>query len=145
MKNILFYLSTILYSCTGFAQSGDRQVIKQLNEDWIHAYPTKDTTTMSRIFADDIILIAPNGSKMNKRQMLAATASPEQKIKSAQVDSVDVRLLNKNVGLIMAYTSFVFLVDGKEMPGRNCYLDVYERRKGRWVAVAAHVTLLSIK
>jgi hypothetical protein len=29
------------------------------------------------------------------------------------------------------------------MTGRNCYQDIYVKRKGKWMAVMAHVTLLS--
>jgi|GEM_PF-5641466 len=28
------------------------------------------------------------------------------------------------------------------MKGRNCYQDVYVKRKGRWMAIAAHVVSL---
>jgi hypothetical protein len=31
------------------------------------------------------------------------------------------------------------------MTGQNCYQDVYVKRKGNCLAVAAHVTLLSMK
>ncbi|HWK05146.1 MAG TPA: nuclear transport factor 2 family protein [Puia sp.] len=145
MKKILLVLAVLLYSAITFAQSGDQQTLKQLNEDWIHAYPTKDTATMSKIFADDIIMITPNGSKIGKKIMLSRTASPDQQIISANVDSVDVRLLGANVGLIMAYVSFVSKAGDKEIAGKNCYLDVYEKRNGKWLAVAAHVTLLNFK
>jgi uncharacterized protein (TIGR02246 family) len=131
----------VLYSSIAFAQSPDVAALKKLNEDWIHSYPAKDTATMSRIFADDMVMITPNGSKMNKMEQLSLTASPNQQIISANVDSVDVRLLG-NVGLVMAYASFVLKVNGEEMKGKNCYLDVYEKRNGKWVAIAAHVTLL---
>jgi hypothetical protein len=30
----------------------------------------------------------------------------------------------------------------KKITGKTDYLDVYEKRKGRWVAIAAHVTYL---
>jgi len=33
-------------------------------------------------------------------------------------------------------------VDGKESKGSTDYLDVYEKRNGRWWAIAAHVTYL---
>jgi hypothetical protein len=36
-------------------------------------------------------------------------------------------------------------VDGKDITGKNCYQDVYIKRKGRWVAIAAHVTLLGME
>jgi len=134
----------LFYSSFSFAQSNDVEALKKLNEDWIHSYPGKDTATLSKIFADDMIMITPNGTRMSKKEQLINTASPGQQIESANVDSVEVRLLG-NVGLVMAKASFVSKAGGKEMTGQTCYLDVYEKRNGKWVAVAAHVTLLGMK
>lgn len=143
MKHLIYFLPFIL-SLTCVAQSsssGDIKTLEKLNEDWIHSYPTKDTATMSRIFADDLIMITPNGSRMSKKDIIANVASPGQKIASSKVDKVQVKLLG-NIGLVMAEASFVAVDNGKEVPGRTNYLDVYEKRKGRWVAIAAHVTYL---
>ena len=48
-----------------------------------------------------------------------------------------VRVLGE-VALVHARTTF--LRDGR--PGRGRYTDVWARRRGRWLAVAAHVTRL---
>jgi len=143
MKPFIFLLSSFL-SLTCIAQtssSGDVKTLEKLNEDWIHSYPTKDTVTLSRIFADDLIMITPNGSRMSKKDIIANVASQRQQVASAKVDKVQVRLLG-NIALVMAEASFVSVDNGKETPGRTNYLDVYEKRKGRWVAIAAHVTYL---
>ena len=142
MKLLIFLLS-LFFTSVSFGQTGadDIATLKKLNEDWIHSYPSKDTATMSKIFADDIIMITPNGSRMSKREMLANTASPKQQIRSSKVDKVEVKLVG-NVGLVMAEASFVSVDNGKEAPGRTGYLDIYEKRNGRWVAIAAHVTYL---
>jgi hypothetical protein len=42
----------------------------------------------------------------------------------------------------MAEASYISIDNGNEVPGRTNYLDVYEKRNGRWVAIAAHVTFL---
>ena len=140
---LIFFLSMLLPSAS-FAQSSssdDIKALEKLNEDWIHSYPGKDTATLSRIFADDLIMITPNGSRMSKKDIITNLASQGQQIRSARVDKVQVRLLG-NVGLVMAEASFVTNDNGKEVPGRTNYLDVYEKRNGRWVAIAAHVTFL---
>jgi uncharacterized protein (TIGR02246 family) len=130
------------YSTPLLAQTDDINTLKQLNEAWIHAYPGKDTATMSRIFADDLVLTNPAGAKITKQMILRNVVSGGQQVLTAKVDSVDVRLLGNAVGLVTATASFTFSSDGKKVAGRTCYLDVYEKRNGRWVAVAAHVTSL---
>ncbi|HLZ87941.1 MAG TPA: nuclear transport factor 2 family protein [Puia sp.] len=119
-------------------RSADIAAIKQLNADWIHNYMVKDTATFDRIFADDFILINPSGKKFTKKDVIANIGQP---IVSAKVDTVEVQL-HGNIGLVIAKCSFVTRAEGKESAGQTDYLDVYEKRKGRWWAIVAHVTYL---
>lgn len=140
MKKLFFLLLfSIGIAAAGSAQSADITAIKQLNADWIHCYTTKDTATFARIFADDFVLINPVGKKFTKQDMLRGL--PTQPIVSSTVDTVEVQL-HGNIGLVMAKCSFVSRADGKESTGQTSYLDVYEKRKGRWWAIVAHVTWL---
>ena len=143
MKYLIYCLLVFLTSAAmgQSSSSDDVKTLEKLNEDWIHSYPGKDTATLARIFADDLIMITPNGSRMSKKEIIVNLASPGQQIVSTKVDKVQVRLLG-NIGLVMAEASFISLDNGKEVPGRTNYLDVYEKRNGRWVAIAAHVTFL---
>ena len=139
----LIFSCCILSGLASLAQtaSDDINTVKKLNEDWIHSYPDKDTVTMARILADDLIMITPNGSRIGKQDILKNMASPSQQVKTSKVDKAEVRLVG-NTALIFAEASFVTLDNGKETPGRTSYLDIYEKRHGRWVAIAAHVTYL---
>jgi len=143
MKYLIYCLLAFLTSAAmgQTSSSDDVRTLEKLNEDWIHSYPGKDTATFARIFADDLIMITPNGSRLSKKECIANLESPGQRIVSTKVDKVQVRLLG-NIGLVMAEASFISLDNGKEVPGRTNYLDVYEKRNGRWVAIAAHVTFL---
>jgi len=134
-----FFLAALLALGLGAqAQSADIDAIKKLNEDWIHNYVVKDSTTWSRIFADDFVLVNPAGKKMTKREIVA---TPFQPISTAGVDFAEVQI-HGNIGLIHARCSFTIVADGKETKGQTDYLDVYEKRNGRWWAIAAHVTWL---
>jgi uncharacterized protein (TIGR02246 family) len=143
MRVTIIWIILTLFSQICFSQSKDIEILKNLNRDWINSYPTKDSATLNRIFADDFVLINHRGMKMTKKDILASL--DKQETLSAKIDSVDVKLLTDNVGVVTAYTTFVLKADGKEMTGQNCYQDIYLKRKGKWVAVAAHVTLLSFK
>jgi len=100
---------------------------------------------LSKILADDFIMIGPNGSRQTKNDNLINLFSPNVEINSVNIDSVDVRLLTPDVGILSAWTTFEMKVDGKASIGKNCYQDIYLKRKNKWVAVSAHVTLLSIR
>ena len=57
-------------------------------------------------------------------------------ISSLAAHDVDVRLLGEDA-IIHARTTYT-LADGR--PGSGRYTDVWARRNGAWLAVAAHVT-----
>jgi hypothetical protein len=64
---------------------------------------------------------------------------------SIKIDGVDVRPLTTDVAIITGYASIATNPSAKAIPTRNCYQDVYVKREGKWVAVAAHVTVLVSK
>ena len=143
MKKTFASILLITIFQVGLSQKRDIEALTKLNQDWLNSYPKKDTATLAKIFADDFILISPKGVKMTKRDIIANL--DKQETVSVGIDSLDIRLLTKKAGIITVYTTFVLKTDGKEITGKNCYQDVYVKRKGKWLAVAAHVTLLSVK
>jgi ketosteroid isomerase-like protein len=121
-------------------QSGDEDALKALNAAFIHGYMTKDTARLSPIFADDFILINPSGQRRNRQEVLNGFISSPHFL-SCEVDTVGIRLYG-TIGLVLARAVFTTDDNGKKTTARTDYLDVYEKRKGRWVAIAAHVTYL---
>jgi uncharacterized protein (TIGR02246 family) len=145
MKSILVLCVLAVFFCFDCqSQNSDMEAIKKLNQDWLNSFPTRDSATLSKILADDFVLIGANGSKQTKKDNLRNLVSPGIEFKSVKIDSVDVRLLTPDVAVLTAWTSFIFKTEGKEMKGSNCYQDVYMKRKDRWWAVSAHVTLLGM-
>jgi hypothetical protein len=138
------YIFTLVLICTNvIAQDKDVTELKKMNEEWIHSYPKKDTAMLNRIFADDFVLINPKGIRFIKKDVIDNIG--KQQINFVNVDSAAVRILTKDVAIITAYTTFKLMDNGKELTGKNCYQDVYIKRKDRWQAVSAHVTLLDIQ
>ena len=78
MKRILIILIGIFCYCSSSAQNKDAEILKKLKADWIASYVTKDSTTMSRIFADDLVLTNPGGRAMSKKDILNGLMSPGQ-------------------------------------------------------------------
>ncbi|HSZ85383.1 MAG TPA: nuclear transport factor 2 family protein [Puia sp.] len=140
MKIIFSFLLMMILQ-NAFSQHKDVEEIKKLNYDWINCYVTKDIVTYRKIFADDFLLISPGGKKFSKEQTVNNLNN--QQITSTHIDSVDVRLLTNDVGILTGYITFVTKDGGKNVTGRTCYQDIYIKRKGRWYAVSAHVTLIN--
>jgi ketosteroid isomerase-like protein len=130
----------LLIAIAARSQSGDTDALKVLNAAFIHGYMTRDTASLSPIFANDFILINPAGQQRNKQEVLNGFISSPHFL-SCDVDTVEIRLYG-TIGLVLARAVFTTDDNGKKTTGKTNYLDVYEKRRGRWVAVAAHVTYL---
>ncbi len=128
---------------SSFGQDKDIEQITKLNKSWLDLTVKKDTAVFSQIFADDFVLISPSGNKVTKQNVVKNILT--QELKSVIIDSLDVKLLTNNIGLVTCYITFVVPDNGKDMTGKNCYQDIYIKRKNRWYAIAAHVTMLSYK
>ena len=117
------------------AQHSDLDVLKALNEDYIHSVQHSDVKRFNEILADDFLCSNPDGSLIDRAQFLRQTAAPVT-ISNLRAHDVNVRVLG-DVAIIHARTTYT-LADGREGKGR--YTDVWARRGGKWVAVSAHVT-----
>jgi ketosteroid isomerase-like protein len=113
----------------------DLQTLLALNHDYVESVQQGDVRRFEEILADDFVCSNPDGSLVDRAGFLEQTARPVTISRLAAHD-VDVRLLG-DVAIIHARTTYT-LADGQ--PGTGRYTDVWARRDGRWLAVAAHVT-----
>jgi uncharacterized protein (TIGR02246 family) len=119
----------------GGAPAHDRDALIALNRDYVQCVQQGDVRRFDEILAEDFVCSNPDGSHVDRDGFLAQTARPVT-IADLQAHDVDVRVLG-DVALIHARTTYT-LADGRQGAGR--YTDVWARRDGRWLAVAAHVT-----
>jgi ketosteroid isomerase-like protein len=140
MKNCILLLLLIVSTKVASAQEADIKKLKELNEKWIASFVTRDTATMRSIYADDMELVSPGGEIFHKKDLLKNLLSLNQEFVSSKVDSVRVRIFN-NIGLVNATSTAHGKAAQKEFTVTTCYLDVYEKRNGRWYAVASQVTV----
>jgi len=139
---LLLVFITAAFVQNSFAQADDPATLKKLNSIFLTAIVDRDTAALSSVLADDFVLINPGGQKHDKATNLQSTLLPGIRILSIKIDSVEARMIDANVGIITAWTTFVSNTGGSQTTGHNCYQDVYARRANGLKAVAAHVTLL---
>jgi ketosteroid isomerase-like protein len=113
----------------------DREILEQLNRDYISSVQHSDVRRFDEILADDFLCSNPDGSLVDRAAFLAQTARPVT-IQGLQARDVIIRILG-DVAIIHARTSYT-TADGRAALGR--YTDVLARRQGRWLCVSAHVT-----
>jgi ketosteroid isomerase-like protein len=119
----------------GTTMKDDLAALTKLNDDYISSVQHSNVKRFDEILADDFLCSNPDGSLIDRRQFLEQTAKPVT-IRNLQAHDVNVRLMG-DVAIIHARTSYT-TADGQAGGGR--YTDVWARRKGRWLAVSAHVT-----
>jgi ketosteroid isomerase-like protein len=109
--------------------------VTALNRDYIHSVQHGDVRRFDEILAEDFLCSNPDGSLVDKSQLLAQTERPVT-IRGLTPQDVKIRILG-DVAIIHARTSYI-AADGEQRNGR--YTDVWARRDGKWLAVSAHVT-----
>ena len=113
----------------------DVETLEQLNRDYINSVQASDVRRFDEILADDFLCSNPDGALVDRAGFLAQTARPVT-ISNLEARDVRIRIMG-DVALIHARTTYR-KPDGTAGGGR--YTDVWARRAGRWLAVAAHVT-----
>jgi len=105
-----------------------------LNDAYIQSVQRGDVDRFEQLLADDFLCSPADGGLLTRAEFLARTAQPVA-IRDLAAHDVRVRVMG-DVAIIHARTTFTTL-DGRAGTGR--YTDIWARRGGRWVAVAAHV------
>ena len=117
------------------AAKTDLDQLHELNRDYINSVQTMDVKRFDEILSDDFVCSNPDGSMVDRAAFLQQTARPIA-ISGLEARDVDVRLMG-DFAIIHARTTYT-LPDGR--PGTGRYTDIWARRNGTWLAVAAHVT-----
>jgi len=110
----------------------DLEVLERLNDDYIASVRHPDTRRFAEILGDDFLCSLPDGSLIDRAAFLDRMAHAPA-MTDLRVHDVNIRLLG-DVAIVHARTSFSH-PDGT--PGSGRYTDVWARRDGHWLAVAA--------
>jgi uncharacterized protein (TIGR02246 family) len=107
--------------------------IREIEQSWAQVAVSGDPAVIEKIFADDFLGVAPDGTQYTKSQFIEDTKANPLGFKSIVLDDMKVRFIG-NVAIAQGRETFT-KQDGEK--GRFVWTDVLERRKGNWVLVAA--------
>jgi uncharacterized protein (TIGR02246 family) len=113
----------------------DLETLRELNAEYVRSVQESDVRRFEEMLADDFLCTNSDGSLLDRAAFLEHTAHPVT-IANLTAHDVDIRLLG-DVAIVHARTTFTW-PDGR--CGASRYTDVWARRDGRWLAVAAQVT-----
>jgi ketosteroid isomerase-like protein len=116
-------------------QRADLDTLRRLNQNFVRSVEESDVGYFEEALAEDFLNSNPDGSLVDRVAFLEQIARPAM---ISQLESHDVRIrLLGDIAIIHARTTYR-KTDGREGAGR--YTDVWARREGRWLCIAAHVT-----
>jgi ketosteroid isomerase-like protein len=115
--------------------AGEVEILTQLNKGYVDAVQNSDVAWFDQHLADDFLNSNPDGTLVDRAGFLAQIIRP-QAVKGLEPREVKIRLFG-DFAIIHARSVYT-KPDGKSAAGR--YTDIWAKRNGRWVCVAAHVT-----
>jgi hypothetical protein len=114
------------------------ETINEMNNLYIDSIVRADADQFDRILADDFLCSNPDGSLVDRAEFLRRIRASTP-LRYMHLEDVRIRTI-ADTAIIHARTTFA-LGDGTEGTGR--YTDIWSKRDGRWLAVAAHVTRIA--
>ena len=115
-------------------ERGDHEILEELNRGYVRSVAERDTAWFDRHLAADFLNTSSDGSLADRAAFLSQIAAVTG-VSAIEAHDVLIRVLN-DVAIIHARTTFT-TSDGRQGAGR--YTDIWARRAGAWVCVAAHV------
>ena len=112
--------------------------IRDLENSWAQVAVSGDPAVIKRIFADDFVGVAPDGSHYTKQGFIDDTKAHPLGFTSIAIEAMKVRF-EGNVAVAQGHEVFA-RKDGDR--GRFVWTDVLVRRNGKWQVIAAQDALV---
>jgi ketosteroid isomerase-like protein len=90
-----------------------KEEVQVFYEEFLEALKSGDTTSLERIYADDYLLVRPNGDTLGKNEILADLRHHSMRFTSFEVNDVLIRTKGF-VGILTAAVRSTALRDGVE-------------------------------
>jgi ketosteroid isomerase-like protein len=105
-------------------------VVRTHSEGFNRALMTRDLGTLSAIYADDYMLVRPDGSVLGKEEVLRDLGAGSLRFTSIELANVGVRIYDQTA-LLTGDSRTVTLRNGDETSARIRLLAVYVHDRGR--------------
>ena len=122
-----------------FGSSAETE-LKALEQQWSDAYKKGDTAVLKTVEAEDWTLIDPEGTTTTKAQDIKELGDKTFVVKESTNSDVKVRMLGDNHAAITGSAKMSGLYKNKEFSGEYRFLDIFEKKDGKWQAIMSQVT-----
>lgn len=120
-----------------------KELITDLNRQWMRAYSCGDLDFLERHMADDYVGTFPDGTVHDKRSEIEAVRAGRVKITEMEPLEMNVSIYNNDAAVLTGRSRIKAVVEGQAMSADFRFTDVWIAREGRWQAVASQVTRIA--
>jgi ketosteroid isomerase-like protein len=140
MKTTLITLVMAVSLASAAFGAGADAELKAIEQQWFDAYVKSDPAFIKNIEAEDYSIIEPDGTVSTKAQDVKAVTDKTFVMKSATMSDFKCRMIGDNCAVVTLMVKMSGTADGKDFSGDYRGTDVFEKKNGKWMAVASQVT-----
>ncbi len=107
-----------------------REEVQAFYEEFLEALRSGDIASLEGIYADDYLLVRPNGDTLTKKEILADLQHHRMRFTSFQVDDILIRTKGF-VGIVTALVRSIAVRDGVEIEARARQLAIVSKENGK--------------
>jgi ketosteroid isomerase-like protein len=115
------------------------EAVRKVERDMGDAMVAVDIDKLNQIFADDWATIGSSGRIITKEKVLQDFKSGKDKLVSYENGPIDVQVFG-DVAVAHAGVTEKRIRDGKDDSGESVWMDLLEKRAGKWVVVRSAST-----
>jgi ketosteroid isomerase-like protein len=112
----------------------DIVAIKQISQDMGDAMVRADIDRLDQIYADDFVTVGRSGKVITKADLLSNFEAFHDKLESFETGPIDVQVFG-NVAVAHGSVSEKRIRDDKDVSGDFVWMDLLEKRAGKWQVV----------
>ena len=147
MTKFLVYLVTMFWCLSASAQSGEMKrstvesEIAALEQTWAAAQKANDPSTIAPLLADNYIEVLPDGSLMNKSQVL--DDARKSKYETILLSDLKIIRFGDTAIVVGTFDAKRSDKDGKPVQDHERYVDTWRKMPGgKWQCIAEGNTVL---
>jgi ketosteroid isomerase-like protein len=126
----------------GFGASAADE-LKAIEQQWLDAYMKSDPSVIKNLEAEDYTIVGPDGAISTKAQDVKSVTNKTFVLKTATMSDYKCRMIGDNAAVVTSMLKMSGTDEGKEFSGDFRGTDVFEKKDGKWQAVASQLTKVS--
>ena len=142
--SLLAFVMILGLATTGFGGSAEAE-LKAIEQQWLDAYMKGDASFLKNTEAEDYVITEPDGVVSTKADDIKSVTDKKFILKSATMSDFKCRMLGDDAACVTATLKLNGTEDGQEFSGDYRALDVFEKKDGKWMAVASQLTKVAEK